>query len=546
MKIHTALLLSLFFSATAFASPVSAPAGDATTLLPEMTATQTPVVNEAPLMVFNREVMVFRSSLLGVSPGDRANRAKARISQTLAENPNAVISTEDNTLGTLFKLDQILVFVITPGDLDVLSQQTMQAAVSDTRSRLDSAIRESRNSRNVDRLLRSIAVSLGVTAIFLFLLWLFGRVRRMIARRLVAITENAHIVVKGVELISRLRILHTALSVNRIVYFGIVVFLLYEWVSICLAQFPYTRPWANGLNAFLVNTASKMGLATLNAMPSLLTATVIFMLAYWLTRISGAFFKRIENKQIQFEHLDAELAEPTRKIAAVVIWLFALVMAYPYLPGSDSAAFKGVSVLVGVMLSLGASSIVSQGASGLILTYSRSFRPGEYVRIGEHEGTITDLGIFNTRMRTGMGEEITLSNSTVFTSVTKNYSRATEGKGYVLDTAVTIGYDTPWRQVEAMLLEAAKMTDGIYNTPAPRVFQTSLTDFYPEYRLVCHAHPAEPRPRAIALSDLHANIQDVFNRYGVQIMSPHYVQDPAKEKTVPEERKYQLPAKPPA
>jgi len=404
MKIHTALLLSLFFSATAFASPVSAPAGDATTLLPEMTATQTPVVNEAPLMVFNREVMVFRSSLLGVSPGDRADRAKARISQTLAENPNAVISTEDNTLGTLFKLDQVLVFAITPGDLDVLSQQTMQAAVSDTRSRLDSAIRESRNSRNVDRLLRSIAVSLGVTAIFLFLLWLFGRVRRMIARRLVAITENAHIVVKGVELISRLRILHTALSVNRIVYFGIVVFLLYEWVSICLAQFPYTRPWANGLNAFLVSTASKLGLATLNAMPSLLTATVIFMLAYWITRISGAFFKQIENKQIQFEHLDAELAEPTRKIAAVVIWLFALVMAYPYLPGSDSAAFKGVSVLVGIMLSLGASSIVSQGASGLILTYSRSFRPGEYVRIGEHEGTITDLGIFNTRMRSGMGE----------------------------------------------------------------------------------------------------------------------------------------------
>ncbi len=114
---------------------------------------------------------------------------------------------------------------------------------------------------------------------------------------------------------------------------------------------------------------------------------------------------------------------PTRKIVAAVIWLFALVMAYPYLPGSGSAAFQGVSVLVGLMLSLGASSIVSQGASGLILTYSRTFKPGEYVRIGDHEGTITDLGIFNTRMRTGMGEEITLANSTVFSSVTKNYSR---------------------------------------------------------------------------------------------------------------------------
>ncbi len=544
MKISPIALLILFISAIALAPPALAVTGK-TLALPEDTSAvvaQTP--NQAPLVVFNREVTIFRDVLLGSTPAERAERAKERINRQLAENPSAVISTEDNSLGTLFKLDNVMVFALTPNDVDILHQQSMQAAVSSTRSKLGTAIRESRNSRNIDLILRSTGISLAATITLFVLLWLFGRLRRIIAHRLVSITENSHVMVKGVELISRLRILHMALSLNRLLYFSAVVILLYEWLSVCLAQFPYTRPWSDGLNAFLIGTGARFGLAILHALPSLLTAILIFILAYWLTRVSRAFFNQIERKQIQFERLDAELAVPTRKIVSAVIWLFALVMAYPYLPGSDSAAFKGVSVLVGVMLSLGASSIVSQGASGLILTYSRTFRPGEYVRIGDFEGTVTDLGIFNTRMRTGMGEEITLSNATVFASITRNYSRASEGKGYVLDTAVTIGYDTPWRQVEAMLLEAAAKTDGIYSNPPPRVFHTALTDFYPEYRLVCHAHPIEPKPRAIALSDLHANIQDVFNRYGVQIMSPHYVQDPAKEKIVPEDKKYQAPAKP--
>ena len=250
----------------------------------------------------------------------------------------------------------------------------------------------------------------------------------------------------------------------------------------------------------------------------------------------------IASGKARLGNLDAELANPTRKLVSALIWIFALVMAYPYLPGSDSAAFKGVSVLLGLMLSLGSSNIISQGASGLILTFSKTFRIGEYVRIGDHEGTVSALGIFNTRLRTGMGEEVTLSNANVFSAVIRNYSRTTGGEGYILDTTVTIGYDTPWRQVEAMLLEAAGRTNGIAAEPRPRVFQTALSDSYPEYRLVRNATPTQPRTRASASSDLHENIQDVFNQYGVQIMSPHYMHDPNAEKIVSEERKYAAPA----
>ena len=151
--------------------------------------------------------------------------------------------------------------------------------------------------------------------------------------------------------------------------------------------------------------------------------------------------------------------------------MFALVMAYPYLPGADSEAFKGMSVLVGLMVTIGGSSVVGQAASGLMLMYSRTLRVGEYVRISDQEGTVTEMGAFTTRMRTGLGEELTLPNSLVLGTVTKNYSRAVKGRGFVLDTTLTIGYDTPWRQVEAMLLEAARRTPGVLDEPAPRVFQ---------------------------------------------------------------------------
>jgi small-conductance mechanosensitive channel len=220
-------------------------------------------------------------------------------------------------------------------------------------------------------------------------------------------------------------------------------------------------------------------------------------------------------------------------------------MAYPYLPGSGTEAFKGLSVLVGLMISLGASNLVGQAASGLILTYGRVFRKGEYVRVAEHEGTVTEMGMFATRIRTGLGEELTISNSRILDSTTKNYSRAVKGAGYVLDTTVTIGYDTAWRQVHAMLIKAALRTEGVLAEPAPVVFQTALSDWYPEYRLVCQAIPSDPRPRALVLSQLHANIQDVFNEYGVQIMSPQYMDDPAEPKMVPRERWYPAPAQEP-
>ncbi|HEX6764076.1 MAG TPA: mechanosensitive ion channel domain-containing protein, partial [Polyangiaceae bacterium] len=213
-------------------------------------------------------------------------------------------------------------------------------------------------------------------------------------------------------------------------------------------------------------------------------------------------------------------------------------------PGSGSEAFKGISVLFGLMVTLGGSSLFGQAASGLILLYSRTLRLGELVRIGEHEGTVSELGTFTTKIRTGFGDEVTLPNAFVLGTVTKNYSRLFGDKGFLLTTTVTIGYDTPWRQVDALLIDAAKRTGGVAAEPAPRVFHVALSDFYIEYRLVCHGLQTGAEDRARAVAELNAHVLDVFNEYGVQIMSPHYLGDPSAHKVVPKEGFRPPPARP--
>ena len=328
-------------------------------------------------------------------------------------------------------------------------------------------------------------------------------------------------------------------------YWVLALLAVYVWLGKLLALFPYTRAWGERLSAFLFGVLSKVVEGIASAVPNLFVALVIVLIARFVARLSDGLFERVKTRQIQVGWLDPELAGTTRRIVKVAIWLFALAMAYPYLPGAQTEAFKGVSVLVGLMISLGASNLIGQLASGLIITYSRILRRGEFVRIADHEGTVTELGMFGTRIRSGMGEEFHLPNSMVLGAVTKNYSRAVNGTGFTIDTTVTIGYDTPWRQVQAMLMEAAQRTKGLLADPAPRVIQTSLSDFYVEYRLIGQAVPSEPQPRSEVMNALHGNIQDVFNEYGVQIMSPHYLGDPPDAKWVPMRDWHKAPARTP-
>ncbi len=500
---------------------------------------------EATLRVFNRDVFTFRAVALGVNPVDRARRAEQRIEEKLELSGPGKVTLKYIELGMMVQIDGETVFLVAPGDVDPLKEETLDGASKRAATALETVIEATRQSRSGEAILRSmVTAGLGLL-LMLGLVWALRRARRALEARLLrwSAAHSERLRIKGVELIQNERLTWIVRVIVKLVYAALLMLVLYEWLSLTLAQFPYTQVWGQNLNGYLFGVAAGIGSGILGALPGLVTAVLIFLLTRFVGRLLSGFFDRVQKRQIKVGWLDPDIVVPTRRLTAVGLWLFALAMAYPYLPGSETQAFKGLSLLVGLMISLGSSSLVAQAGSGLILIYTRTFREGEYVRIGEEEGTVTHMGMFATRIRTGLGEELTLSNSLILGAVTKNYSRAVKGLGFVLDTTVTIGYDTPWRQVHELLIQAALRTPGVLREPAPQVFQTSLSDFYPAYRLVCQALPSQPRPRAELLSALHANIQDLFNEYGVQIMSPHYFRDPETPKIVPKSHWFAPPAK---
>ena len=504
------------------------------------------VQTSATVTVFNRPVAVFRASFLGVSAEERAQRTVEVLQRMLASGGSGKVTTQLIPQGISVMLDGVLAFTMVPEDADPLKQETLEQTAKNAAIALELVARETREARDLKVLLRAAGFVLAATLAFLLLVWLLHRARKWLTFRLTSLahTHAERLSIGGESLMNRERLLQLVRRGVTLIYWALVLFLLYDWVGFALGRFPYTRPWGERLTQYLLDLAARFGGAIVRTIPDLLVVLLIFLIAKFIIDLLKTVFERVEQGKLQLAWLDRDTVSPTRRLISAGIWLFALVMAYPYLPGSGTEAFKGLSVLIGLMVSLGASSLVGQAASGLILMYTRTIRAGEYVQISGHQGTVMELGLFTTRIRTGLGEELTLPNALILGNVSRNYSR-TVGDGFILETGVTIGYDTPWRQVHAMLIEAAGRTAGVQSDPAPRVFQTALSDYYPEYRLACQVLRTGPTQRAEVLSTLHGNIQDVFNEYGVQIMSPHYLGDPSEAKVVPKEQWYQAPAERP-
>ena len=498
----------------------------------------------AELKIANRTLLVFHATLLGETPAARATRAQGVIEEALQESAELQVSVEPILHSYLVLLGDRRAFIVAP--LDVTSDGgSVRETAEQAAQTLRLVVEETGQARSVDYLLKAAGFSALATILYLALVkGTRGARRKLLGLLPPLMGKHSQVLRVGhVPLFDLQNLYYLVDRLLWLLYWLLLLLFSYQWMSFVLSRFPYTRPWGESLNVYLWNLVELLLRGVLDAIPGIAVAVSIFFIARGISGFSKRVLERM-SRPGTLRWLTAETLKPTTRLASLGIWLFALVMAYPYLPGSDTDAFKGLSVLLGLMISLGATSVIGQGMAGLILTYTRTLRAGEFVRVADHEGTVMEVGMFTTTIRTGLGEVLTVPNSMITGAVTKNYSRIVQGQGYVVDTVVTIGYDTPWRQVHAMLIEAARRTPGIVEQPSPQVFQTALSDFYPEYRLVAQAIPSEPRPRAELLSMLHANIQDVFNEYGVQIMSPHYLADPEQAKFVPPERWHVAPAAP--
>jgi small-conductance mechanosensitive channel len=271
-------------------------------------------------------------------------------------------------------------------------------------------------------------------------------------------------------------------------------------------------------------------------------AVLVLVTRYGL-KLIRLFFDGVAAGTVVFRSFDPDWAVPTYRLVRILVVAFAVVVAYPYVPGSQTDAFKGVSIFIGIVFSLGSSSLIGNIIAGYSMTYRRAFRVGDRVRVGEHVGDVDKIRLMVTHLRTPKNEEIVIPNSQILSSEVVNYSTLARQHGLILHTTVGIGYEAPWRQVEAMLLEAADRTEGLLKEPRPFVLQKALGDFSVTYEV--NAYCDTPHLMLAHYAALHRNILDVFNEYGVQIMTPAYEGDPAQPKVVSRSDWYLAPAKPP-
>ena len=499
----------------------------------------------AELVIANRPITTLRAPAYGASPAERIESIQDGLEVLLQRGGPLVVTTRAIPEGVAVLVDDRLLFRVLNEDVNRESGETPAMAAESAARRLTVAMNSVRESRDSQAMLSAVGNTVLATTALVALLWLVTRVFAVIKRRVRSFVERRSD--KLAPSWSRHVVGHTGLAdlailPVRLLAWAAALLLVYEWAALVLEFFPYTRPWGESLFDNLVAAVGRIARGVLHALPGLMFVALIFFVTRFVVRAIRVFFDGVQAGRVQVSWLDDTTARPTGRLLTAIIWLFALVAAYPYIPGSDSEAFKGIGVFVGLMLSIGASGVVNQAVSGLMLMYTKALRPGEFVQVGDTEGTVTSVGFLTTRIETLRNVEVTMPNAYLVSNETRNLSRLAAQGGVRLTTRVTIGYDTPWRQVEALLQMAAGRTARIAQDPPPRVLQTALQDFYVEYTLVV-ATP-NPREKIIVLNELHGHIQDVFNQFGVQIMSPNYEADPADKKFVPKDQWFQAPARP--
>ena len=330
-------------------------------------------------------------------------------------------------------------------------------------------------------------------------------------------------------------------SVVAAVFWLLALTGFYLALDFALLQFPGTRGFAVGLLDLLIDPLATMGRGLLASIPGLIFLVVLVLLTRYVLQTLRMLFGAIEQGSVNVKGFDRDWSWPTYRIVRLLVVAFAVVVAFPYIPGSGSEAFKGVSLFLGIVFSLGSTSIIANIIAGYSMTYRRAFRVGDRIKVGDIVGDVTEVRLQVTHVRSPKNEEVVIPNSVILNSAVVNYSTLAGTQGLILHTTVGIGYETPWRQVEAMLLMAAERTSRLLKEPPPYILQKSLGDFAITYEL--NAYCDRPGEMNSIYTELHRNILDVFNEYGVAIMTPAYEGDPEQPKLVPKDQWYAEPAR---
>ncbi|MGH7669154.1 MAG: mechanosensitive ion channel family protein, partial [Gemmatimonadaceae bacterium] len=387
----------------------------------------------ARLVVANRTVTVFRAPLGALSPAERAAAALVRIDSAVARGHDSV-DVAPAAEGLLVRAGGLAMFVLTPGDVraagsdSAVNRDSLVVAARSAAATLRMSIRDARDARSLKAILIGLLLALIATAILVAVFRLLFTARRALRARVRTFSARAapQLEFRGTALMRTEQIATVLRHAITWVNAALIVLALYVYTGFVLTRFPWTRPAGEALGNYLGTTLLRLGGSLLLAVPKLFTIFLIFVITRFATNIVRTLFDAMAQQRISIPGIHPDTALPTRRIVNALLWMFAIVVAYPYVPGSDSTAFKGVSVFGGLLITLGSAGLVGQAMSGLVLMYSRSFRVGQYVKAGEVQGTVVELGLLATRIRTPKNEIVTLPNSVVIGDAVTNYSAAPE------------------------------------------------------------------------------------------------------------------------
>jgi small-conductance mechanosensitive channel len=477
-----------------------------------------------PVVVDSDTILTIYTKIGSLTPAERAALITERLSRVyeiFLVNTDTIQVVNNGSTADLFFNDKVLLSIT---ELDALWFERDKLAIAEEySSNILADIFQYKRNHSLLKYAKEFGTAALVVLIQILLIIGINRLFRRYVTQLLWSKRGVWfkgIKIKNQEIINESRQASAMIFLSRLVKYSIILIILYLTLPIVFLLFPLTERFALAMFSYVLNPLKTIGAGLINYLPELVSIIVIVTITRYLLMFLKYLSKELETENLHLPGFYPDWSKPTYNIVKILILAFMFVVIFPYLPGSDSAVFKGVSVFLGLVFSLGSTSIIGNLMAGLVITYMRPFRLGDHIKVGETMGIVVEKTAFATRVRTLKKEYITVPNSNILSSNVINYSNSELQGGLVIHTTVTIGYDVPWRQVQQILINAAKKTANLNLEIAPFVLQTSLDDFYVAYQL--NAHTNEPNKQPTILNELHQNIQDGFKEANIEILSPHY------------------------
>ena len=473
--------------------------------------------------VMNDTLFLVYSKIGASTPKERAINISRKIEKLYEDDflktDSILVLKSENTYDIVY--GEIIIMSISESDA-IWYDKSMHELAQSLKENIKNSIVEAKNENSWLRIIARIGLVLLVIGIAWGLIWLIDK---GYSRFLLFINSKKDKWLKDLSyndytFLTAEQEIQVILFFVKIFRWFVYAILLYISLPIIFSIFPFSRDWAEALFQLIWSPFKGVLNAIWEYLPNLFSILVIYFVMKYVIRFVSYVFHEIEAEKLKISGFHADWAMPTYSIVKFLLYAFMFVLIFPYLPGSDSNIFKGVSVFIGVLFSLGSSSAITNMVAGLVITYMRPFKIGDRIKIGDVTGDVVEKTLLVTRLRTIKNEIITIPNSSVLNGNTTNYSVEAMEKGLIIHTTVTIGYDVPWKNMHMALIDSALRTDLILDEPKPFVLQTSLDDFYVSYQI--NAYTKEAGKQALIYSNLHQNIQDVCNEMGIEILSPHY------------------------